>query len=601
MTNATCRDRLGFLTRRLGADLGDARAKHGIRESARGVPRLISSASVLLATFWIAAPLTSAYAGPISTDWLGGNGEWSDAAKWSKGRPGKDSFVTLSKESTAPGAVTLDIDSEIHQLTVRPDNTLLLNYKKPRTLTVTTSVTNATDTREGITIAGGSSLVIGNIDKKVGKLNNSGTFFVDGSTLKVGREIEDSGSLKASKGSTVTVGEDLIATGTLGVTGGSTLSVGDKLSIKNGEVKITDSTATASKLMGAGNPLIAPRKDNLVLNSSKLMVTGDASNDGGQIKVGIGTSGGATLAVDGKFTNENGSQLTIGSSTGSRKPNSVTVGKGFENSSDVLVERKGEKDFPGGGEFTVTTGNYTQTDGKTEVLGTLAVKAGMYVQAAGDTIIGRPKPKMVGATAITGDLTAKDGVDAKGGTLQGSASITSKVFKNGATVIPGFLEPKAKDPAAAMITITGNYQQQSAGTLDALFEGTAAGDWSVLDISGKAALAGTLNVIPINGFGFNESEIGDVFDIMNFAPGQLNGVFSTLELDGTIPSGSSSTMLNIGDNLALLVGYNAEDVTLTLKASIAPAPLPTLSPLSSLALLVVGLAGLDLIRRRPVG
>jgi hypothetical protein len=110
-----------------------------------------------------------------------------------------------------------------------------------------------------------------------------------------------------------------------------------------------------------------------------------------------------------------------------------------------------------------------------------------------------------------------------------------------------------------------------------------------------------LDVSVISGFAFNASHIGDVFGIVDFAPGELTGAFSTLEFNDVATPGSTPTMLNIGNNLALLVGYHNDDVTLTLQASLVPVPLPAHPLLSSLALLVVGLASLEWIRFGPVG
>jgi filamentous hemagglutinin len=517
--------------------------------------RFILPGSVVLSALWNPAFTTNSYAGAVT--WGGGTGKWSDA-NWTPARPGAADDVTLSIDNKS-GTITLDINDTIDKLTVKPKNTLLLNNGTARTLTITTSVTNNTKTIEGTKISGGNSMVVGDLKKKTGDLNNNGNFGVSGGTLTVGGNLKDSGALGAASSSTVTVGGNLGSSGTLGVNR-STVTVGGKLTNEIGDtvgkIGITNgSNVTAGELAINGNPF--KPEDNLTLRGSTLMVTGDTSNKG-QIQVGD-INGNARLTVGGKFTNEG--MLTVGNLLGSNAANKLTAGKGFENSSVVIVNPAGMS--AAGGELSVATGDYKQTDGTTTVMGTLMVTAGKYLQDKGDTIVGSP--------TVKGQLTAKGNVEVNDGKLQGSGNVKSPIVKNGGEVIPGF-----KEPTAGTLTITGDYQQETAGTLNTLFQGTTPGDWSVLDISGKAALAGTLDVSLINGFAFNESEIGDVFGIMDFAPGKLTGAFSLLELNDVITPGSTSTMLNLGGNLDLLVGYNDNDVTLTLEGSIAPAPAPRL-------------------------
>ena len=547
-------------------DWRNGRLSYGVVQRAGCLQKSILSSSIILGALCTSELTASAYAGAVT--WNGGTGKWSDA-NWTPAAPGAGDDVTLSVDAKA-GNVTLDINDTIDKLTVNPNNTLLLNNGTARTLTVKTSVTNNSKTVQGTTISGGNSMVVGNLKAAAGELINNGKFDVSGGILTVGGNLKNSGSFVTASKGTVTVGGNFNTSGGLMV-GRSTVTVMGKLSNAIGDSlgQITVSSGgavTAGELVIIGNPFTP--MDNLTLFGSTLTVTGNAGNKG-QIQVG-NVGGNAKLNVGGKFTNEG--KLSVGATTGGSATNSVSVSS-FENTSAVVVNQANPK----GGELIVTTGNYTQTDGSTTILGTLDVKTGKYIQKAGDTI--------VGSATIKGQLTAKGGVEVAGGKLQGSGNVKSPIVKNGGEVIAGF-----KEPMAGTLSITGDYEQEASGTLDALFQGIAPGDWSVLDISGRAAVDGILDVSTINGFNFDASEIGDVFDIVNFAAGELSGAFSTLEFNDTTTSGSTPTMLNIGNGLALLVGYNDDDVTLTLVASATPVPEPPSLLLfaSALAMLLVG-------------
>src|SRR5207244_1167373 len=110
--------------------------------------------------------------------------------------------------------------------------------------------------------------------------------------------------------------------------------------------------------------------------------------------------------------------------------------------------------------FTTSAGNYTQTGGTTSVNGAL-------------------DPAAI--------------VDIQGGILSGSGGTVISNTTNAGQVNPG--------SSAGILTITGNYTQTAAGTLNIELGGTTPGtQFDRLAVSGAASLNGTLNVTRINGF-----------------------------------------------------------------------------------------------------
>src|SRR5258708_26941932 len=102
------------------------------------------------------------------------------------------------------------------------------------------------------------------------------------------------------------------------------------------------------------------------------------------------------------------------------------------------------------------------------------------------------------------------------GTLSGTGIVNGNVVMQG-TMAPG--------DSPGTFTINGNYSQDAGGTLDILLGGTAAGQFSVLAVSGLASLDGAVDFTPINGF---TPVAGDDFTFLLF--GVNSGDFSNIVL-----------------------------------------------------------------------
>lgn len=126
----------------------------------------------------------------------------------------------------------------------------------------------------------------------------------------------------------------------------------------------------------------------------------------------------------------------------------------------------------------------------------------------------------------------------EGSTLSGSGSLTGDLV-NAGTVIPG--------ESPGILTIDGDYTQQSTGALEIELGGTEAGTgYDQLVVTGSAILGGTLNVSLLPGF---EPQVDQVLNIITYGTG-------TYEFD-------TENLPELTGGLKLEIAYSDPGVTLT--------------------------------------
>jgi len=270
------------------------------------------------------------------------------------------------------------------------------------------------------------------------------------------------------------------------------------------------------------------------------------------------------------FTNDTGAQFTVMDSFTSATTSLSQGGTGtnaFINNGTVI--RTDTQSFvinvacTNSGTFDIQSGtvdianafsnfaNNTLTGGTYIVADTLKFASANIVTDAANIILDGPNSaiqnRSTGADALanlatiaaTGTLTLNNGRNltpaAAGltvaGALGGIGTITGNVTNNG-NVSPG-LSP-------GILTITGNYVQQAGGTLNIELGGLTAGtQFDQLQITGTAALAGTLNATLINGY---SPAANDTFQIMTFA--SSTGGFTTVNAP-CLSTSSAPTSLSL--------------------------------------------------------
>jgi hypothetical protein len=124
-----------------------------------------------------------------------------------------------------------------------------------------------------------------------------------------------------------------------------------------------------------------------------------------------------------------------------------------------------------------------------------------------------------GNMAVNNKLTTAGGtIDIQEGTVSGSGTVGGNLNNSSGTVAPG--------NSPGILTIDGNYTQDSSGIMEMEIGGLVAGlEHDKIIITGAANLAGTLDVSLINSYSPNN---GDTFDILDF--GSVNGDFGTTNL-----------------------------------------------------------------------
>ena len=122
--------------------------------------------------------------------------------------------------------------------------------------------------------------------------------------------------------------------------------------------------------------------------------------------------------------------------------------------------------------------------------------------------------------------------------------------------------------APSIMTITGNYTQSSAGTLDVDLGGTSLSQYDQLQVSGTATLAGTLAVDLIDGFSISPLE---EFQVLTY--GTVSGTFTTNNYPsgGTLYPGYGPTSLFLYSTPFELVTTTADTGAGSLRQAITSA------------------------------
>jgi CO dehydrogenase/acetyl-CoA synthase beta subunit len=358
----------------------------------------------------------------------------------------------------------------------------------------------------GSTLSAGTYVLAGNLDL-AGAANittNSAVLTLEGGTIKTG-STNDLKNLSSNLGSlTLASNASFSTVGSFTSSGALTVNKGSKFTVTTGTLTNLSGGTLASGTYTIGGTLQLPTANGgITTNAANLTLTGTAAkiNDG------------STSALAG-FNNNTGTFALAGGAT------LTTAASSFSNSGTVTVA-KGTTMTIGG------TGNsYNQTAGTTTVDGTLS---------AGSS----------GLANVTG------------GTIQGAGTLTSANLSVGTSAVGSATINVGDAGKAGLLAITGTYTQLATGNMTGLINGTTAGTgYSQIQVTGTAALAGTINFTVASGFQ-SSLTLGETFTALTAS--SVSGTFS-------------NSTIAINATFHLNVSYTATGVVLTVASGPASAP-----------------------------
>jgi len=362
----------------------------------------------------------------------------------------------------------------------------------------------------------------------------------------------------------------------LGGAANGSVNIGNLASTHTGFTAYEKTGSSTWTLSGSGSQNWSIREGTLTGNTASMagsltFATG-AGTRGVIFNQGGGGAYSGTISGDGSFTLAGGGSLTLvnaQSYTGTTTINAGTLRMGTVDallSSVGIVLNTGSWDLGGFNQTvrslqgnsgtTVQLGSATLTVNNTAnaaYRGEISGSGGLTKSGAGSfTLAGTNN--YTGATAIdggtlivNGSIAASSGVTvAAGATLGGSGTIPTTVL-NGGTLSPG--------NSPGTLTVNGNLTFNPGSTYLADIQGANA---DRVNVTGTAALAGTLRLVPLGGaYSFNSA-----YTLLSAAGGRT-GAFSPVDTTGTF-----------GDGITTTVSYTANDVLLML----APKPLTPILP-----------------------
>jgi hypothetical protein len=331
-----------------------------------------------------------------------------------------------------------------------------------------------------------------------------------------------------------------------------------------------ETIAGAGHIGGGQMTLVNSGTINADQSAGMIIQTSGALTNSGTLAV---SSGDLMHILGGAFTNFSAGTLTggayntsgtleidqLGSSDGEIVTNAAKI---FLNgAASKIVDAAGKNALANistnasAGTFSLSGGATLTTAGSFTNAGKFAIGAGSSFSVGGPALYTQSS----GSTTTNGTLSASGGVNLEAGFLYGSGFIAGNISSS------GLVAPGQSTGATGILTDTGAYTQNSAGSLDISIGGTTAGSKFDELKSTTATLGGTLNINLINGF---VPTIGSKFKIVDY----------------TSESGQFATVNGLAINSAehFTVTYQGADVLLTVVSGAAPASLTRINSIATL-------------------
>jgi hypothetical protein len=439
----------------------------------------------------------------------------------------------------------------------------------------------------GTTLTAGTYVLSGNLDLTTSGISittNSATLTLSGGTIKSNNVNTLSALASNTKSLTIAGTANNVSTtaASFSNTGTLTINTGDSFTAP-ALTQISGSTLTAGTYVLAGN-LDLTASANITTNSANLTLEGGSiktgsTNDLANLNTNTGTlilASNASFTAAGNFTNSGAMTINKGSTFTLTGTNTLTnLSAGTLASGTYTIGGTLQLTATNGG-ITTNAANLTLTgtaasikDGTTNALSGFATNTGTFALASsanfttggnftdsGTVTIAKGTKLTIGGTNKTYTQTA--GTTNLDGTLAGgNATVTGGLFQGAGTVSKnltiggGGTAPTLNVGDAGktgLLAITGTYTQLATGKMTGLINGTTAGTgFSQLNVTGTAALAGTISFTVAAGFQ-GSLFAGETFTVLNAS--SVTGTFS-------------NTTIAINSSFHFTVSYTATGVVLT--------------------------------------
>ena len=346
-------------------------------------------------------------------------------------------------------------------------------------------------------------------------VGSGSTVTISSGSTSIDALISVAGTLQISPGASLTLAAASSVAGTL-IMEGSTLQNAVGLTV-TGTLDWYDGTIT-----GAGSTSISS-SGSLVIGDGSISspvgrVLDQALSNSGTLSWTASRS--TTATANGALNNQSANFTVTGSGGLSASGTAPT----FTNSGTISLNAGGAT-FPlalpvtNSGTLSVTSGTLAATASITST-GSVMIGSGATLSDTGAAF-----SQSSGQLTVNGTLSSSQTVNINGGSLSGTGTVAANLTSGG-TVAPG-----TSSSSPGILTISGNYTQNSGGTLSVILDGATAGTgYGQLAVAGTASLAGglslSLNYTP---------QAGDSYQIIS--AGSLSGAFNGVPQGGTVVAG----------------------------------------------------------------
>lgn len=395
-------------------------------------------------------------------------------------------------------------------------STVLLGYTNPQDYDSPGTITGSTFKTTGTGVIKASESVVLN------GITNQGTLDVvaipgvyGGSNAILENTINNTGTI-------TTVGGNIQLSGPVSLTGGGTVNLngfhitGDPLTNVDNTIQTTQGTGWVDAQL--------TNQGTVRAGAGAVLSVGNLTNYSGGTLTGGTYDAVGTIWIIGPISNNAATIILDGASSSIVYPPS---------GSDALASTFA--DNQAGGTFEILDGRNFTTAGAFSNEGVIDVGAGSTLTIGGALT-------NTGSLDINGTLIAPTIAIGSGEDLSGSGTIDGDVTVYGST-----------DPgnSPGILTVDGNYTQESGSFLNIQLGGTGLGQFDQLNVNGNLSLAGTLDVSLWSGFVPGN---GNTFDILNWT-GALTGSFDAIDYP-TLSAGYYFEPQWGANSLTLEVGYN---------------------------------------------